>query len=202
MREALPVSAEECINETVEQAAGSPDTFLQDVKGNAEHLEQQEKAKVYQYIDGVRGAIQGAVIADLPTGIGGTCSDQHIQIAEDALAVGDSIEMTIAKAQEIGDHEKYHRDNHHSAPMKVGASAKGDTVATIGREKFTDKRLVEALTVHETGNRFVAQSYIEHVEHTTRALVRANLDWNDLAEAINEKKDYGLVDDHSRAMAA
>jgi hypothetical protein len=191
-------TAEGYINHAVDQSGRSPDGLLSDLEKGKDQLEKAEAAKVSLYQHHVREALHGTFIAELESGIGGMYSDTGIQISTDTLMIGGSFQATIDQIEETAEHEKYHRDNNHLDPMQLGASAHDDIVATIGSVEFTDTQIVEGLTVLETGDQFVSQEYIEHEQCLTRAMAAAALSVEDVRQAVNEKKDYGLVDDESR----
>jgi hypothetical protein len=191
-------TAEECINETAAQTHGSPEAFRTALIASAESLEAVEKAQVLTYVSETRSALQGMTLNPLPAGIGGVYDGSTITMATSTMMVGESIDATVAQINETAEHEKYHQTNAHTEAMKIGSSADGEHVVTIGSEKLTDTRLVEALTVHMTGKEFVSAGYVEHERIVTSALVRAALTWDDVEQAVNEKKDLTLLDDADR----
>lgn len=165
-----------------------------------EGLEAQEREKVGRYIAGIRTALQGMVVKELPDNIGGLYNGSSVVMAAETLRVHSSIEDTVAQATETGEHERYHQQHKHMEAMQMGASAHGDAVVTIGNEAFTDTRMVEALTVHDTGAEFVSSEYVAHERAVSAALIRANLGWSDVRNAVNVRKDYGELDDQSRGL--
>lgn len=194
--------AEEAINLTADETGGSSVDFIRRLQERAEALEADERARVMTYISETRSALSNTVIADLPSGVGGLYDGNNVYVSTDNLKVGDSVEEAARRIRETSAHEAYHKTHAHTAPFKLGASAQGSTAVTIGGEAFDDTRVVEALTVRETGNEFVSQGYVEHERRFFSALVRASLTIDDARKAVNEKKDLGLLDDVSREQAA
>jgi hypothetical protein len=193
-------SAEECINETVlDEGKGSPGALLDALNTNAEALKAAEKAKVQHYITVTRSALHGMTIQPLSPGIGGIYNGTSITMATSTLMVGATIGSSLDQITETADHEKYHQANDHLAPMIMGSSAEAGHVVTIGGEAFTDTEAVEGLTVYETGHGSVSSKYVSHMQRLMSAAIHAALTVDDLREAINEKKDYRLLDDADRA---
>lgn len=190
-------TGEEAINATVEKSKGSPDSFQRTLRENAEGLDAQEKAKVDQYRNGIRGSLQGVMIDKLPDNVGGLY-DGSVKIAQSTLEVRGSIEETLAMANETWKHEQFHLKNKHLEPVNTGASAQGENVVTIGGRSFTNRGIHEAITVANTGERFVSGEYRQFAQDLRSGLSSAGLTMAQAHEAINVKKDLSLIDDVSR----
>ena len=207
MTERYPIAeaehtAESAINSAVDEAGSRPDAMLAKARENGAELGKKEQARVEHYVTGVRSALEGTVVNELEAGVGGVYDGKNIEIAKDILVVRTSIDDVIAQTEETSDHEFYHAEHDHTAPMHLGSSAQGETAVTIGGKKLTEEAVVEGLTVDQTGEKFVSQGYRQFRSEIRSALSSAGLPLSALEEAVNEKKDLRLVDDLDRKHAA
>lgn len=191
------MAIESLINEAIDEYGA--EEALDVLDKNKDALEQSERAKVQTFIDGVRPQIKGVFVEELEEGVGGQFSSKGIAIAEETLKVHTSIADTIAQLQETGEHEAYHEDHDHLAPMTAGDSAEGDIVVTVGGEAMTEEEAIEGLTVHQTGDVFVSDEYKGFKRKLVRGLGRAGLTIGQFEKAVDQK-DLRLIDDHSRKM--
>lgn len=190
------LTAAAVINDAVE-TQHAPEELLSDLQRKKELLEGEERQLIARYIIGIRPAIQGVLVEPLDLGVGGQCDSSDITIAQSTLLVASSIDHTIAQAQETRRHEDYHDGHDHTEPIVAGASAKGETVATIGGHAFTETALIEGLTVARTGQEFVSQEYVRFAGEVRSAVAAAGIGLDELEEAVDQK-DLRLVDDMSR----
>lgn len=193
-------TGEEAINAAVEDTSGSPDDLQRKLKGNAEDLEDFEKAKVEEHQHGTRNALREVIVEKLPEGVGGLYNGD-IKIAKSTLLVHGSIKNTLAMTDEASEHEHLHKKYNHLTPIQYGASADGNTAVTIGTKEFTDTGIHEAITVEKTGNRFVSQEYRHYQSDLRSGLAAAGLTMQQAHEAINVKRDLSLIDDASRSIS-
>ena len=187
-------TAEELINITVDNAE-SETQIVSDLQREKEVLEAEEKATVERYIAAMRPIYAGMVMDDFEGNIAGLYDGSEIYVDRSVMMVGDSVEQTIAQAEEVYDHESYHQDNNHTAPLHVMAETKGEIAAVIGGVEFTETELIEGLTVKQTGDQFVSVEYVAFKENLERAMTNAELSVSDVENAINAQHDVTLIDD-------
>ena len=191
-------TGEDCINHTVLES-DTPHQLDNDLRTNAEHLEDAERAKVDRYRAGIRSSVRNVLIEDLDAGIGGQFDKAgDVTIAKNTLLVGKSIDATGRRSQETYRHEMYHKLHDHLDPVKTGNTAEGETVVTIGNYEFTEVTIHEAITVANTGDEFVSDDYRKYSSDLKAGLSSAGLTMEDAHQAINVKKDLSLIDDASR----
>ncbi len=195
----LAETGEQVINEAV-ASEESMEAKLRKMDEDKKKLEQSERAKVDQFIGGVRPLVQGVLVKDLGPRVGGLYDGENRYIAENVLYVTGSVNQTIAQITEIWDHEKYHEEHDHTAPMTTGSSAQGDAIVTIGEWKFTDEALIEGLTVAQTGDQFVSDGYKEFKGDLLTAVDAAGITISDVERAV-DKKNLTLIDDADRETA-
>lgn len=199
--ESTATGAEELINQTVDEA-DSADNIIGELEDSKEMLEASEAATVQQYIDGIRPQIEGAMVTDLDPGVGGLYDGSpQVKIAEDMLVIDQSVDATIARLEEVREHENYHAENNHLEPMDVVHDTRTDAFAVIGGQEFTETELIEGLTVMQTGNTFVSDEYRDHERTLEAAMAASGQSVEDIEEAVNHAKDITLIDDRSRVAA-
>lgn len=190
-------SAEEqaviAINGTIEDAA-SKEELLRNLEGEQKNAEGAKKERINDYIQGIRPQIEDVMVDDLEEGVGGEFDGEKKTIAKESLAVHASIQETIDMTTEIVEHETYHEENDHTKPMQSGSSAKGETVVTLGTEKFKDRDFIEGITVLRTGDRFVSNEYRGFRRKMERALRNSDTTIEQVEHAVKQK-DLRLIDD-------
>jgi|SRR3989344_1301795 len=198
-------SAAVIINGVVEQEVlqggeTSPDSLARKLREAAEEESKEAQAGVFDYIGALQNSLKNSVIDVLPQGVGGQYDGSKISIAAGTVQVGaGGVSETIARMQEVGEHEAYHKEHNHTASLIVGASAGGDIVAVIGGTAFTEVKLKEALTVHDTGREFVSSDYREYEGTLVSAVSASNVTMDDVRQAVNVTKDLPSIDDESRS---
>jgi len=116
-----------------------------------------------------------------------------ITIATSTIEIGDSgVSQTIARMQEVYDHELYHALNHHTDAMMTWDS---DATIIIAGEGFSTTDIIEGLTVVETGEDFVSDGYKGHKKRLLSSIVAASLSLDDVRDAVNSTKDLTQIDD-------
>ncbi len=204
MNNALSTSSAEemsaaVINTAIYQADTEGGVSYRELAANVENTAQGagvETAQVAEYIGALRTFTHDVTIGALPEGVGGQF-DGSITIALDTVKVGPKgVEETIAKMQEVFDHEAYHALNHHTDAMMTWDGA--PTVIIAG-EGFTTTEIVEGLTVAETGEDFVSGKYKDHKRYLLSSIVQADLPLEDVKDAVNNTKDLKEIDDRGRA---
>lgn len=188
--------AEGVINDVVGTAASGQEIIDRLYREQAE-LEAAERAKVGQYIQGVRSEITGMTVAKLGADIGGLYDGSNIYMGTGTLLVDQSIEHTLARAGEVSDHERYHREHDHTASMRIVEDTRENFVAIIGGLGFTQEELLEGLTVTKTGDRFVAQEYVGFERKLKQGAGNAGLSLAEVERAV-DSKDLTLIDDRRR----
>ncbi|MEI8230207.1 MAG: hypothetical protein WCG83_03635 [Candidatus Peregrinibacteria bacterium] len=148
--------------------------------------------EVREYIAALQSSSHTFVIDALPDGIGGQWDGQEIVVASSTLEVGShGVRHTIAHAQEVIAHEAYHAIHGHTEPMKT---VDGQGVIIAG-EGFTATELIEGVTVAQTGEESVDESYKRYRSRLLSVIT------TDEVEAAISKKDLTLIDDRSRNSA-
>lgn len=186
------------INTAVERQEQGGDTSYQEFATTVEDIANQagvETPQVDAYIGALRTFSHDAAIGALPEGVGGQF-DGAITIATNTVEVGaDGVDKTIARMQEVYDHELYHALNGHTDAMMTWDGA--PTVVIAG-EGFDTTEVIEGLTVTETGEEFVSGGYKQHKSDLNSAIAKAGLNLDDVRNAVNEEHDFGLIDDRQR----
>jgi len=195
--------AKTLINRNVEEAekegVNSPDRLKQKISAGMQHVFGETRHHVDIYLNGMKSATEGMQVEDLDDGIGGLYDGSKPKMATDTLEVSSTVEGTVERMEEVSDHEHYHQDNDHLAPMKTAATKDDPNVLVLGGQKFTtDVPLVEGLTVHDTGNRFVSAEYKQMEQDLLDGASAAGIGMDTLRTAINEQKDLTLIDDRTR----
>lgn len=192
-------TAEGVINSTVEEKGHqSAESVISTVEQKKKLLPEQEQQKVVQYVTGMRESVRGSIVNDLEPRVAGQCDGSEIEIATTTMQVHYSIEQTLAHAEEVGEHERYHLDNGHSEGMQAGSSANGPYVVTMGGQNFDRRGLIEGITVSATGNQFVSEEYKGFERMVESAAASAGLSMEQVENAVNVKKDLSLIDDLDR----
>ncbi len=178
----------------------SPDKLAASLREASKEASKEAQAGVQEHIAALQRLTQGSVIDVLPAGVGGQWDGSKIRIATGTVLVGaGDVSETVARMNETGQHEAYHEKHDHTASLIVGASAEGDTVATIGGTAFTQTELIEGLTVLETGHEFVSADYRGYEGTLVSAVSASDVTMDDVRKAVNLTKDLTLVDDASRS---
>ncbi len=191
-------TAEDLINQSVLEGDSSSE-ILASIDSGKEHLEAQERATIDSYIAAMRPIYAAMVVDEFSGNIAGLYDGSQIYVDQAVMMVGESVDTTIAQAQEVYDHETYHQANNHLAPMKVVAGMRDGVYAVIGGVAFTQTELIEGLTVAETGNQFVSAEYKAHERAIRKAADASGEGISGIAEAVNNKKDLTLIDDRAKA---
>ena len=190
------MTAQTAINDAV-AAGGMSDTIISRVRSNAEGLDSAEKERVDYYIAGIRPAIAGTIVADLGSGVGGMYDGSKISMATGTIMVGSSIEQTVDMAKQVKDHEEYHEENDHTAPMQVVDATRNSVAVVIGGREFSETAFIEGLTVSQTGNEFVSTEYVQYESDFLSAINTAELSIGEVEAAV-EAKDLTLIDDRTK----
>ena len=184
----------------------SPEELAREIEKRAEGASLEAQAPIQQYIVGLLVLTRyGASVAVLPQGVGGLYNG-GIKIAAstvrpDEAALG--MTTVIARMKETGEHEGYHARHRHETPIVVSPEAtQQNIVVTIGNERFRDQaEIVEALTVVDTGDRFVSIEYHARMEKLLRAVSTSDVTLDDVRKAVNVDHDLTDTDNTPRAPA-
>lgn len=193
------------INHVVAKKVGrgekmSPHELARSLSEAAEEAPKDAQAEVQEHVAALQNLTQGAVIEVLPAGVGGQYDGSQIAIGAGTVLVGaGGVAETVARMEEVSEHEAYHAKHHHEVPLTPGASAEGETVVTIGGTTFTETALIEGLTVHDTKHEYVSSDYLEYEGTLVTSVSMACITINDVREAVNgEVKGLANIDDLSR----
>lgn len=185
----------------------SPSVLASEIEKRAEFASPEAQQLVQQYI---RGLLQltryGASIAVLPPRVGGLY-DGRIKVAEQTVQVDEQapdIAQTIKRIEEVNRHEGYHLTHHHITPLATAPSEDAATVVTIGEQQFrNEEKIIEGLTVIETGDEFVSDDYRKHMENLLTAIdASPTVSLDDVRQAVNEDHDLAGIDDAAQPGAA
>ncbi len=187
-----PFTAEAVITRAVQHGGGA-EAILHRLEQTRGILEQGEAMQVQQYIAGIRPQIEGVLVHTLDAGVGGEFSGQGITIATDTLFIDQSIEKTIARTEETREHEEYHKEHDHLAPLQA-EEGQGSTVATIGGHAFTHEALIEGMTVVRTGEQFVSEQYRQYAANVRSSVAAAGITLEAMEEAIDDKNLLSVMD--------
>lgn len=186
-------TAEELINTTVENAE-SETGVISELNKKKEMLEAGERATIDYYIQETRPIYAGMMVDDFEGNIAGLYDGSAIYVDRSVLMVGESVEQTVAQAEEVYDHESYHKAHKHTGPIHVMAETKDDIALVLGGVEFTETELIEGLTVAKTGDQFVSTEYVEYKNNLLKATVNAAISIDDVEQAVHEK-DVTVIDD-------
>lgn len=187
-------SAEMAINYAIEEY-GATDAALSYLETRKQTLTSAERARVSFYIANYRNIFRGMVVKNLGGNTAGLYDGSTTYLDESIPEAGESVEKAVAQGLEVLGHEKYHQDNKHTAPMRVVEGSRAGIAVVMGNKEFTQTAIVEALTVKETGDRFVHPSYVAFESSLDRAMAASGKTIDDVREAVNVKKDLTLIDD-------
>lgn len=194
--------AEELIADTVINSAvassRSFDVIDAKLATDMKSLESQEREAVQRYRDRMREITRGMLMGDLGGNTAGLYDGSNVFIDRGVFMVGASVEQTIDQAREVSDHEAYHAEHHHTAPMQVVDGTRADVAAVIGGMEFSESALIEGLTVHQTGDSFVSEDYVGYQSTLETAMANAGLSITDIEAAVNDEKDLTLIDDRTQ----
>ena len=199
MENTTTIGTQELINQTVAEA-DSAESIIGELERQQEAAREHSET-IQKYIDGVRPQIQGAVVEKMEPGVGGECDGSNVKLAKETLVVDTSVDETIAFATEVREHEDYHLEHDHTAPMQKADSATGDSVVQIGGADFTDTELIEGMTVARTGETFVSGEYKRYKADLLAAVGRAGINLDDVEKAIDQK-DLRQIDQAQKVLAA
>lgn len=177
----------------------SPDALKKKIDDDIGHVSAPARHHLVRYLNGMGESTQDMEMDDLGDGIGGEYDGSKKTMATDTMVVDESVETTVARMEETGDHEKFHADNKHLEPMETAATAESPETLVMGGQKFqTDTPVKEGWTVENTGNVFVHDIYRQYQQDLMNAASAAGIGMEQLHEAIDEKKDLTLIDDRTR----
>jgi hypothetical protein len=190
------------INEHVEGASSASD-LQRKIEQDTRAITDETRTKINTYVSGMKDATKGAVIDELDAGVGGLYNGKEQIIAESTLEVSGSIEQTVNRIGEVSRHEAYHATNKHLESMQTAAGQGSEETLVLGGKSFkNDTPLVEGLTVHDTGNEFVSDQYVQYEEELVSAASAAGVSMDEVRNAVNVEKDLTLIDDRTREDAA
>lgn len=181
-------------------AGGSGHDILMRIEIGAGELSEAQKAQAERYVREVREETRGVVVKTLDPGVGGLWDGNNVYIATGILVVHESIERTLAQVEETNEHERYHEEHNHTAPLIVMAETKGDIALVMGNQQFTKIGLIEGLTVLRTGDQFVSAEYITHKNRLIAGMNAAGWDVTYVECALNDEKDVRLIDDRYQSV--
>lgn len=194
------IDAHALINASVTQGGGRKE-ILERIEAGKEALEAAEQAKVTTYIVGIQKNTRGTVVTTLDPGIGAQWDGTQIEMAQASLIVDKSIDQTLAMTKEIWEHENFHKVHKHTAPMKVVEGTREDVGVLLGGVEISQRDLIEAVTVINTGDQFVDREYTTFVDTLNGALTTADgVTLSDVEKAVNGH-DLTLIDDRTRENA-
>jgi hypothetical protein len=67
----------------------------------------------------------------------------------------------------------------------------------IGNRQFSQTKIIEALVVKETGDRFVSNEYRNNEQELDKAIAASGKTIDDVRHAVNVAKDLTLIDDRT-----
>lgn len=191
------ITGEEVINGIIE-SQDSAENVLRELERKKDLLEGDERRKVERYIADMRMIFRSMVIDDLGGNTAGLYDGNDIFIDRKVMGIGESVDETVSRAQEVYEHEKYHAENNHMEPLQIVGETRGDIAAVIGGQEFNTTELIEGLTVMETGNQFVSDGYRGYERDLQQAMEEADLEIEEIRAALNKDKDLRKIDDRMR----
>jgi hypothetical protein len=201
-----PTTAEEVVQDTFEHIDDgiSGMDFLRRVENNGECLRDvNEQRRVRLYVNGVRTHLRGVFVEEKnDDGVAGYYDGSSITVTENTLGIHKSIEETIAHTKEVEEHERYHKKGNHLAALRPGGSANGETILRMGGIDFTQRGLIEGLTVDRTGQQFVSGEYVQFAEDLRQGMRNAGISIHEVETAVNIRKDLTKIDDANRRKVA
>jgi hypothetical protein len=189
-------TAEILINQSVLEGDSSSE-IMTSLNEGKQHLEAQERATVDSYIAAMRPIYAAMIVDEFSGNTAGLYDGSQIYVDQTVMMIGQSVDTTIAQAQEVYDHERYHKKNNHLAPMQVVADMRDGVYAVIGGVTFTQTELIEGLTVAETGNQFVSDEYRAHEKAVLKAADASGVGLEGIVHAVNVAKDVSRIDDRT-----
>lgn len=168
---------------------------------DAKYVSDEVRRHIEKYLEGVIHVAQDAQVERLPEKTAGQFDGAKKTIAAETLRVKDSIQKTLDHIEEVADHETYHEENEHMEEMEAVPGKEGDTVVTIGGKDFSERALVEGLTVERTGEEFVSDEYRQFRTDLTSATATAGVTLEEVETAVNEEKNLEVIDDSYREIA-
>ena len=196
------------INKTTHEALDhngsiSPEQLQTRIEIAATLVSDEAQPLVQQYLSTLQEFYNGATIEKLPKGIGGQF-DGEVAIAAQAVEVDQQgVGTTIARMEEINEHEAYHADHNHLQSLEFVVTENGGSEVIIGQRSFDQEALIEGLTVAETGDTFVSDDYRAKMQNLLGAIDAApGLTLDGVRRAVNETKNMYEIDDRTRADVA
>lgn len=184
------------------EAYGSTEAALSYLEVRKQNLQAGERRRVGFYIANFRDIFHRMVVKPLGGNTAGLYDGSSIFLDESIPAVGGSVEQAVAQGLEVLDHEQYHQDHHHTAPMRAVEGSRAGIALVMGQQEFTQTAIVEALTVKETGHCFVHPLYLSFERALDSAMAASGKTIDDIRSAVNVKKDLTLIDDRTPEASA
>ncbi len=191
------VTAETVINSSVAKG-GSGKEILDRIQTTSEIvLASSEQANVEYFVHNIQEQTKGTIVTTMDEGVGGSWDGSKIRMATGTWYADASVEETIDRVTEIRDHENYHKEHDHTAPLTVIEDTRYGATTVIGQKKFDTEKLVEAVDVTATGDQFVSEEYRQHKADLKQAMSNAHLTFEEVAHAVNVEKNTASIDDRS-----
>nr|AIA18501.1 hypothetical protein [uncultured bacterium] len=191
------------INAIVEQEVGdgpvAPKEIARKVEKDIHGVSAEARNQMQRWSKSMVDATKGGTVKKLDEGIGGVATPDGWHMAKETLKVSDGDIVTAEeRMKETGNHEKSHIKHNHTAPMQTAANVHNRAALVLGGHSFkTDTEPVEAVTVDNTGKKFVSNGYRKHVDDVSAAAAAAGLTMNDVTNAVNSH-DFTKIDDRTR----
>ncbi len=184
--------------EQTQTSSVSPAQLATRIEIAAALLPENAQGLVHQHTAGLHDLHQSAVIRNLEDGVGGQFDGSEVAIATETILVDQSrgIDQTRAQMDEVDRHEAYHAEHGHLQPLKTAESAEGSTIVTIGGQALDFELLTEAVTVEETGDKFVSGGYRAFVRKLHDAVAVSSVTYAQVRDALNQR-DLTAVDDET-----
>jgi hypothetical protein len=199
---------QEVVQEETEKGKSSPRELTSALEEEIRREAPAVQILVRQYIVGLLKLTKyGASVAELPQGVGGLY-DGRVRIAEATIQPDEQapdVTTLLARIEETNEHEGYHARFHHEQPLIVPPAAQErGFAATIGGERFIgEEEIKEALTVTDTGDRFVSAEYRLRMQKLLRAVeISPTLTLEDIRKAVNGDHDLTAIDETPQAAGA
>lgn len=173
------------INNEVEEAQDRGSVSHQDLAERIEQRAREQKLSnelISRYVTSLRSFNHGAVITTLPEGIGGQSDGSSVEIASSTVEVDEEgITQTIARMEETMRHEAYHAVHHHT---EVAVAPDGPVSVILADEGLNTTEFIEGLTVAQTGNQFVDESYRQYERKVRAGVRRAGITLEEAEQAL------------------